>query len=73
MAKHEISMYQPPEDVIRSDVKFSIRRDGSKLGELHISKGNVEWWPKGNKKKKKRLTWLQFAALFEEHGREIQQ
>lgn len=73
MAKHEVSMFQPPEDVIRSDVKFSIKRNGSKLGELHISKGNVEWWPSGNKTKKRRLTWLQFAKLFETYGIEIQQ
>lgn len=71
MAIHQVSMSQPTEQIIHADVKFSIKRDGSKLGELHVSKGNVEWWPKGNKKNKLRLTWKQFAELFEEHGREI--
>ena len=71
MAEHYVQMSQPSDQVIRSDIKFSIKKDGQKLGELHISKGNVEWWPKGNKKNKLRLSWTKFAELFEAEGRRI--
>ena len=71
MAVHKITMTQPKEQLVHADIKFDIKRDGAKLGELHISKGNVEWWPKGNKKNKLRLTWAKFAELFEENGRAI--
>jgi len=71
MAKHDVVMSQPKDQLIRADIKFSIKVNGEKLGELHISKGNVEWWPKGNKKNKCRLTWTRFAELFEDKGRRI--
>ncbi len=71
LATHEVFMTQPTDQIIHSDVKFSIKRDCSKLGELHVSKGNVEWWPSGNKKNKLRLTWKQFAEIFETEGRTI--
>ena len=69
MASHSIAMKQPQEVVLGKDVKFSIKRDGRKLGELHVSKGNLEWVPAGSKVKTYRLRWAQVADLFEENGR----
>jgi hypothetical protein len=69
MATHLISMKQPKEVVLGKDVIFSIKRDGQKLGELHVSKGNLEWVPAGSKVKTYRLRWSQVAALFEDNGR----
>jgi len=69
MATHSISMKQPKEVVLGKDVIFSIKRDGQKLGELHVSKGNLEWVPAGSKVKTYRLRWSQVAALFEDNGR----
>ena len=69
MATHSISMKQPEEVVLGKDVRFSIKRDGRKLGELHVSKGNLEWVPAGSKVKTFRLRWAQVAVLFEENGR----
>ena len=43
----------------------------SKLGTLLISKGNVEWLPKGNSVNKKRLTWDKFAKLIEDEGKTV--
>lgn len=42
--------------------------DGGKLGTLLISKGNVEWLPKGNSVNKKRLPWAKFAEFIEKYG-----
>jgi hypothetical protein len=69
MAAHSISMKQPEEVVLGKDVSFLIKRDGRKLGELHVSKGNLEWVPAGSKTKTYRLRWAQVATLFEDNGR----
>jgi hypothetical protein len=71
MAKHDVVMSRPKDQVIRADIQFSVKVDGEKLGELHVSQGNVEWWPKGNKRNKRRLSWQKFAKLFEEERRPI--
>jgi hypothetical protein len=73
MPVHKIVMSQPTDQVVRSDVKFRIQVNGEKLGELHISQGNLEWWPKGNKKNKKRMSWTKFAKVFEEEGRTVRE
>jgi len=41
---------------------------GGKLGTLLISKGNLEWLPKGNSVNKRRLTWTKFSEFMTEHG-----
>ena len=69
MASHAISMKQPQEVILGKDVQFIIKRDGSKLGELHVSKGTLEWVPAGSKIKTYRLRWAQVATLFEDNGR----
>ncbi|MGO4869790.1 MAG: hypothetical protein ACLPGW_04145 [Roseiarcus sp.] len=47
--------------VLNKDVIFEISNSAGKLGELHISKGNIEWLPAGASVKKKRLSWEKFA------------
>lgn len=69
MASHAISMKQPQEVILGKDVEFIVKRNGHKLGELHVSKGNLEWVPAGSKVKTYRLRWAQVAAIFEEEGR----
>jgi hypothetical protein len=69
MASHSISMKQPQEVILGKDVQFTIKRDGRKLGELHVSKGNLEWVPAGSKVKTYRLKWAQVAVIFEDEGR----
>jgi hypothetical protein len=70
MARHAITMSLPTGVVINADVVFSIAGDGQKLGELHISKGTVDWRPAHAKKIEYRLSWERFAALMSEHGRQ---
>jgi len=46
-----------------------VKTSAGKLGTLLISKGNIEWLPKGNFVNKKRLSWTKFAALLETEGK----
>jgi hypothetical protein len=69
MANHKIYMKQPKEVILGKDVQFLIKRNGKKLGELHLSQGNLEWVPSGSKTKTYRLRWAQVSTLFKEQGR----
>lgn len=72
---HEVSVKLHTKVVAHKDLEIEVKTidDGtpSKLGTLLISKGNIEWLPKGNSVNKKRLTWLQFAALMEDQGKSV--
>lgn len=63
MATHDVSFEIPQKLVLAKDVVFEIKSDGSKLGTLLVSKGNVEWIPASNSVKKHRLSWEKFAEL----------
>jgi hypothetical protein len=54
-----------------TDIEIVIRNDDGKLGTLLVSKGNLEWLPKGNSVNKKRLSWAKFAQLMEDYGRPV--
>ena len=71
MANHKVTVRQPERPVLKSDLQFIVYRDGKKLGEMHVSKGNVEWWPYMSKRKKYRVGWAKLDAFFREYGREI--
>jgi hypothetical protein len=72
---HEVNAKLHTKVVAHKDLEIEVKTiDGgksSKLGTLLISKGNIEWLPKGNSVNKKRLSWVQFAALVEEHGKTV--
>jgi hypothetical protein len=72
---HEVIAKIHTKIVAHKDLEIEVKTitDGnsSKLGTLLISKGNIEWLPKGNSVNKKRLTWSQFAALVEDKGKTI--
>jgi len=68
MATHEVSFEIPQKMVLAKDVKFDIKSDGSKLGTLLISKGNVEWIPANHSATKRRLTWEDFADVMTAAG-----
>lgn len=72
---HEVSAKLHTKVVAHKDPEIEVKTidDGkpSKLGTLLISQGNIEWLPKGNSVNKKRLTWVQFAALVEGKGKTV--
>lgn len=49
-------------------IEVAVRSDGSKLGSLLVSKGNIEWLPANKSVNKYRLSWEKFAAVMEEVG-----
>ncbi|QNK02889.1 hypothetical protein [Dyella telluris] len=65
---HEVTMDISTKFVLHKDVKVEVKKDGSKLGTVLISKGNIEWLPAGNSVNKKRLSWAKFAELMNQHG-----
>jgi hypothetical protein len=68
---HEVRARMDTKVVAHKDLEITVKSDGAKLGTLLISKGNIEWLPKGNSVNKKRLSWGRFAALIEEKGRPV--
>jgi hypothetical protein len=72
---HEVSARMHTKVVAHKDLEIEVKTVNggrpSKLGTLLISKGNVEWLPKGNFVNKKRLGWAQFAALIEQEGKDV--
>jgi hypothetical protein len=59
MAIHVVKMSIPSTDITRVDVVFSVQADRKKLGELHLSKGDLRWYPR-NAKRPKVASWEQF-------------
>lgn len=68
---HEVRARIDTQVVANKDLKITVKSNGEKLGTLLISKGNIEWLPKGNYVNKKRLSWAKFADLIEESGRTV--
>lgn len=66
---HEVRAKIDTKVVAHKDLEIVVKTGNGKLGTLLISKGNVEWLPKGNHVNKKRLSWAKFAALIEAEGK----
>lgn len=67
MATHNVIMRQPRDKIVNSDVVFVIKEGDKKLGELHVSKGSIEWKP-SNGRFKRRMRWSKFAEFMESEG-----
>jgi hypothetical protein len=65
MGEHSVHVRQPQREVVNADMEFAIFEDGEKFGELWISKGGIEWWPR-NAKKSVRMGWETFRRRMEE-------
>ena len=70
---HDIYIEIPRINVKHTDMRIVVNKNGAKIGELLVSKGNVEWWPKGNFRNKKRMKWSQLDELFREHGKTVKE
>ncbi|QCO15526.1 hypothetical protein D3869_09955 [Azospirillum brasilense] len=60
----------PKLEVLNSDIVLEVVTDGEKTGELHISKGSLDYYPANSKKKHYRVSWTKLAEILEEHGNE---
>lgn len=64
---HEVTFTIPWRDLGKSDVEFNVKRDGSALGKLEVSKGSIVWFPKDHTIGYK-LTWTAFDELMRANG-----
>lgn len=69
MAKHEIRMKMPAQEVVNADVNIRIKSDDVTLGRIDISKGSIDWWPANNSKNHYRMSWETFQKFMEQHGK----
>lgn len=65
---HKIKLQQPEWTVQHKDVVIEVANGDGKLGELHISKGSVEWQPTKHHKNICRMSWTKFADFMEKYG-----
>jgi hypothetical protein len=68
---HEVTLDIATKFVLHKDVKIEVKTSEGKLGELLVSKGNIEWVPAGNSVNKRRLSWTRFAQLMELEGKPV--
>jgi hypothetical protein len=71
MAQHEVRARVDTKVIGRKDLEITVKRNDEKLGTLLISKGNIEWMPKGKSINKKRVSWQRFAELIETEGKSV--
>ena len=62
---YEVKLDAQISEVLHKDVVFKVKSNGRKLGDLMISKGGVEWRPKGHSVNTIDLKWKQFADKME--------
>jgi hypothetical protein len=65
MPEHRVIVTAPPRELGNVDAVYEVFSDNGKLGELRISRGGVDWWPRDAKRHGELLTWEQFAARME--------
>lgn len=71
MAEHRITVHpSKPLQVENADLIVEIFADNAKYGELRISRGSIDWAPRGHRYAKA-LTWEEFGDLMTEHGRDF--
>jgi hypothetical protein len=66
---HEVRVKMNTAVVAHKDFEVVVRNEEGKLGTLLISRGNVEWLPKGNYVNKRRLSWAKFTVFMEKYGK----
>jgi hypothetical protein len=67
MASHSVTVHPSrPLEVANADLVIEVKSDGEKLGELRVSRGTIDWIPRGHQNASRSLTWEQFAELMSE-------
>ncbi|MFV3076419.1 hypothetical protein [Niveispirillum fermenti] len=69
---HEVIIKCIPEFELSSkDMVLMISDHDGKIGEIHISKGNIDFWPSGNSVNHFQLSWRKFAEIMKENGAQV--
>jgi hypothetical protein len=66
--RHDIEVEFPRNLVYNVDVRFVVKSDDQRLGELGVSRGSIAWQP-ANHAAAFHLTWERFDELMREYGR----
>ena len=64
---HDVSFKIPERSLGRADIEFNVKNSSGKIGTLKISKGSIVWVPV-NAQRGRRINWVDFAKLMEEHA-----
>lgn len=65
MANHKIVMRTPDRELSGTDVTFDVTIDGSRRGELRLSRGGASWRPRRTMSYEYTRTWDELAAWME--------
>ena len=65
MAKHNVFLELPQREMGKVDANFFIYKDSSKLGQITISKGGMDYYP-SNSKKPIKINWSQFDSMIKD-------
>lgn len=68
MAQHDVTFTIPERSLGKADLEFKIKRNGEMVGRLKVSNGTVVWVPK-NAQYGRKLGWVKFDQLMQEHGK----
>lgn len=68
---HEVRVKIDTTIVAHKDFEIIVKSDAGKIGTLLISKGNIEWLPKGNSVNKNRLSWEKFSKFMSDYGKSV--
>jgi hypothetical protein len=69
VAQHDIEVRVPREiTVVNADLEIKVYSDQRLLGEVHVSRGTIDWLPSRGKSRY-RLGWESFADVMHENGR----
>lgn len=62
---HEVRIDASISQVLHKDIELTVKTDGAKLGTLKVSKGGVEWVPRGKSVNTIHMSWDAFARRME--------
>lgn len=65
MPDHRINFALPKIELGRQDLVFEVFIDDEKQGELRVSEGGLDWWPRGAKTNHRTKSWSQLRTFME--------
>jgi hypothetical protein len=71
VAEHRITVHpSQPFEVVNADLVVEVYGDDSKIGEVRISRGTVDWRPRSHRRVWS-MTWEEFDAVMQTTGRRL--
>lgn len=67
MAGHNILFSLPEVEMKRVDARLIIKKDSVKLGEMQISRGGIDYYPRGRKVNAITLKWTQLDKILQKY------